>query len=155
MSGGNGVVIDRNGLARRVLRKLRARQRALRISPRGFLLLALVVLGYSSIAVADGGAAGAVIAKSSAILPIRSCGDLTSEHLVSPTRVPVRFFSARLSDFAGAEYCHVTGEIGPDFYFDLRLPRSTYEGQYVQEGCGGSAVCCLLRSRWWLTTVQP
>ena len=29
------------------------------------------------------------------------------------------------------------GEIGPNFYFDLRLPRSTYMGQYVQEGCGG------------------
>ena len=49
----------------------------------------------------------------------------------------MRFVSARLSDFSGAEYCHVIGEIGTDFYFDLRLPRSTYEGQYVQEGCGG------------------
>ena len=49
----------------------------------------------------------------------------------------MRFFLARLSDFTGAEYCHVIGEIGTDFYFDLRLPRSTYEGQYVQEGCGG------------------
>jgi hypothetical protein len=49
----------------------------------------------------------------------------------------VRFFSARLSEFTGAEYCHVIGQIGSDFSFDLRLPRSTYEGQYVQEGCGG------------------
>ncbi len=49
----------------------------------------------------------------------------------------MKFFSARLSDFAGAEYCHVVGEIGADFYFDLRLPRSTYQGQYLQEGCGG------------------
>ncbi len=49
----------------------------------------------------------------------------------------MRFLSARLSDFTGAEYCHVIGEIGTDFYFDLRLPRSTYQGQYVQEGCGG------------------
>ena len=56
---------------------------------------------------------------------------------MSPTRVPVRFFSARLSNSTGAQYCHVTGEIGPDFYFDLRLPRSTYTGEYVQEGCGG------------------
>jgi feruloyl esterase len=51
--------------------------------------------------------------------------------------VPVRFVSARLSDSTGAEYCHVIGAIGADFYFDLRLPRSTYQGQYVQEGCGG------------------
>jgi hypothetical protein len=65
------------------------------------------------------------------------CGGLTSAHLVSPTGVRVRFFSARLSDFSGAEYCHVIGEIGAEFYFDLRLPQSTYQGQYVQEGCGG------------------
>jgi feruloyl esterase len=31
----------------------------------------------------------------------------------------------------------VIGEIGLGFYFDLRMPRSTYQGQYVQEGCGG------------------
>ena len=49
----------------------------------------------------------------------------------------MRFFSAQLSDLTGAQYCHVTGEIGTDFYFDLRLPRSTYTGQYLQEGCGG------------------
>ncbi len=49
----------------------------------------------------------------------------------------MRLFSARLSDFTGAPYCHVIGEIGTGFSFDLRLPRSTYEGQYVQEGCGG------------------
>ena len=49
----------------------------------------------------------------------------------------MQLFSARLSDFTNAAYCHVIGEIGTGFYFDLRLPRSTYEGQYVQEGCGG------------------
>jgi feruloyl esterase len=68
---------------------------------------------------------------------MRPCGDLTSKHLISSTGTRVRFFSARLSDSTGAEYCHVIGEIGTGFYFDLRLPRSTYEGQYVQEGCGG------------------
>ena len=49
----------------------------------------------------------------------------------------MQILSARLSVFTGAEYCHVIGAIGADFYFDLRLPRSTYRGQYVQEGCGG------------------
>ena len=37
------------------------------------------------------------------------------------------------------------GEIGTDFYFDLGLPRSTYQGQYVQEGCGG--FCGLVEQR--------
>ena len=49
----------------------------------------------------------------------------------------MRILSARLFDFTGAEYCHVIGVIGADFDFDLRLPRSTYQDQYVQEGCGG------------------
>jgi hypothetical protein len=87
--------------------------------------------------IADGSAAGAATAGSPAILPIRPCGDLASEHLTSPTGVSVRIQSARRSDFTGGGYCHVTGVIGADFDFDLRLPRSTYQGQYVQEGCGG------------------
>ena len=29
------------------------------------------------------------------------------------------------------------GDIGTGFFFDLRLPQSTYQGQYLQEGCGG------------------
>ncbi len=88
-------------------------------------------------------AAGAATAGSSVVHPVRPCGHLTSEHLHSPTRVPVRLFSARLSEFTGAEYCHLIGAIGADFYFDLRLPQSTYRGQYVQEGCGG--FCGFLR----------
>ncbi len=101
---------------------------------------------------ADGSAAGATTAASSVILPVRPCGNLTSEHLLSPTRVPVRILSARSSDFTGADYCHVIGEIGTDFYFDLRLPQSTYEGQYVQEGCGG--FCGLLSPSVPLAAVE-
>ena len=99
--------------------------------------MALAAAGSSCAAVADGSAAAATIAPSSVVLPLRPCGDLNSEHLMSPTRVRVRILSARLFNFTGAEYCHVIGQIGTDFYFDLRLPRSTYQDQYVQEGCGG------------------
>jgi feruloyl esterase len=137
MYGGNGAVIVCNGPARRVLQRLRPWQSVLRTLPHFVLVVALAAVSGWSAAVANGSTAGAASASNSVILPIHPCGDLTSERLLSPTRVPVRFFSARLSNFTGAEYCHVLGEIRTDFYFDLRLPRSTYEGQYVQEGCGG------------------
>jgi hypothetical protein len=137
MRGGNGMVIVRNDPARWVLRRPRPWQSIIRTLPHFVLVVALAAVSSWSTVVADGSTAGEATARSSVTLPIRPCGDLTSERLMSPTRVPVRFFSARLSDFTGAEYCHVMGEIGPDFYFDLRLPQSTYEGQYVQEGCGG------------------
>ena len=119
----------------------------LRALPRFVLLVALVAVSSVSATTADGSTAGAATAGSAAaradtagssvILPVRHCDALTSERLHSPTRVPVQILSARLSVFTGAEYCHVIGAIGADFYFDLRLPRSTYRGQYVQEGCGG------------------
>jgi Tannase and feruloyl esterase len=130
-------VILRNDPALRVLRRLRPWQRLVRTIPHFALVAALAALSGGPAAVADEPTAGAATASNSVILPIRPCGHLTSERLLSPTRVPVRFFSARLSNLRGAEYCHVLGEIGMDFYFDLRLPQSTYEGQYVQEGCGG------------------
>ena len=101
------------------------------------LVATLAAASGVSAAVVGGSTAGAAVARNSAILPIRPCGSLTSERLVSPTRVPVRILSARLVEFTGAEYCSLTGRIGADFSFDLRLPRSTFEGEYVQEGCGG------------------
>jgi hypothetical protein len=101
------------------------------------LVAALAAVSSGSAAVADGGPAGAATARTSTVLPIHPCGSLTSKRLMSPTRVSVRLVSARVSNFTGAAYCHVIGEIGPDFSFDLRLPTSTYMGQYVQEGCGG------------------
>jgi hypothetical protein len=98
------------------------------------LLAALTTLNIWSTAAVDGGTAGADSTTSARLLPIRPCSDLTSEHPVSPTGVRVRLFSTRPSNLSGAEYCHVIGEIGVGFYFDLRMPRSTYQGQYVRLG---------------------
>jgi feruloyl esterase len=71
------------------------------------------------------------------IRPVQTCGHLTSEHPNALRRTQVRVLSARMAKFTGAAYCHVVGVIGTSLYFDLRLPRSTYQGQYLQEGCGG------------------
>ncbi len=137
MRGGNGVVIAGNHPARVVCRMLRPWEGVLRTLPRLVLVLVLVALSSWSAAVTDGTAAGAAAAGSPVLRPLRPCGDLTSVSLLSPTRVPVQLSSARVSGVNGAGYCDVMGEIGPGFSFDLHLPQSTYEGQYVQEGCGG------------------
>jgi hypothetical protein len=35
------------------------------------------------------------------------------------------------------EYCNVQGMIAPQIQFDLELPVSTWQGRYLQNGCGG------------------
>jgi hypothetical protein len=133
MNGGR-VVSDGNGSTREMPR---SRQGVVRTLPCLALLLALAAVSSSIVAISNGVAPAAASTTGQVTLPIRPCSALTSEHLGSSTPDTVRILSARLFTFTGSEYCHVIGEIGADFYFDLRLPRSTYEGQYLQEGCGG------------------
>ncbi len=145
MYGGKVGVIGGIHPAGRARRRLRPLHHFVRPLTPVVLVVALAASSGLAAVVADGRTAGAAGGDGSVILPIRPCSGLTSEHLVSPTGEPVRFFSARLSAFTGAKYCRVMGEIGTDFYFDLGLPRSTYQGQYVQEGCGG--FCGLVEQR--------
>jgi feruloyl esterase len=35
------------------------------------------------------------------------------------------------------EYCDVKGYISPQVHFQLKLPTATYQGRYLQQGCGG------------------
>ncbi len=135
MRGGDGVAVVCNDRERRAWLRLWPFVR--RTLAHLVLLVMLATVSSWSAAVIGGSVAGAAAPSSSVIVPVRTCGELTSEPLVSPTGVRVRVLSARLSDFSRVQYCHLIGEIGTDFYFDLRLPRSTYQGQYVQEGCGG------------------
>jgi pimeloyl-ACP methyl ester carboxylesterase len=38
---------------------------------------------------------------------------------------------------ANPEYCDVKGMIAPQTHFDLQLPVNTWQGRYLQNGCGG------------------
>ncbi len=135
--GGKGEMDDGDDPAPPGLRRRHSRPSILRALSHFVLLVALAAVTSWPAVVVDGATVGAATTSSSVILPVRPCSGLTSEHVFSPTGARVRFSSARLSEFSGARYCDVIGEIGSKFYFDLRLPRSTYQGQYVQEGCGG------------------
>jgi hypothetical protein len=75
-------------------------------------------------------------AQTSAIRPVLECADLVrtfdipgaATRVTSATVVP-----------AGAEpaHCDVRGVISPAVGFQLRLPTETFQGRYLQYGCGG------------------
>jgi hypothetical protein len=55
--------------------------------------------------------------------------------ITSSTDVPAA--NATASSPAHPEYCDVQGMIAPQTHFDLQLPVSTWQGRYLQNGCGG------------------
>ena len=54
--------------------------------------------------------------------------------IASATVVPASAPGARP---ANPQYCDVKGMIAPQTHFDLQLPVSTWQGRYLQNGCGG------------------
>ncbi|GAB3413014.1 alpha/beta hydrolase family protein [Flindersiella endophytica] len=102
---------------------------------RGMALVTFAVLALV-IGLVPGASATVTGARSSAILPVRQCADLVrtfdipgaATRVTSATVVP-----------AGAEpaHCDVRGVIEPAVGFQLRLPTETYQGRYLQYGCGG------------------
>ncbi|MFZ1993723.1 MAG: tannase/feruloyl esterase family alpha/beta hydrolase [Solirubrobacteraceae bacterium] len=68
------------------------------------------------------------------------CSTLTSlSSLVTIPHFPTSIDSA--TDTAAAagnpEYCDVKGMIAPQTHFEMKLPVSTWQGRYLQNGCGG------------------
>ena len=55
--------------------------------------------------------------------------------IASSTDVPAS--SGTATSPAHPEYCDVQGMIAPQTHFDLQLPVSTWQGRYLQNGCGG------------------
>jgi hypothetical protein len=55
--------------------------------------------------------------------------------IASATDVPASAGSATTPP--NPEYCDVKGMIAPQTHFDLQLPISTWQGRYLQNGCGG------------------
>ncbi len=53
----------------------------------------------------------------------------------APTRVTSATVIA--AGASSPEYCDVKGYIAPQIHFDLRLPTKTWQGRYLQSGCGG------------------
>ena len=96
----------------------------------------LALLGVAAVAV---GIAVAPTANSAqqAVAPRMGCAALTGIDFTGVPDAPSRVLSATQVTTAGITYCQVTGYIAPQTQFQLTLPVTTWQGQYVQVGCGG------------------
>jgi len=72
-----------------------------------------------------------------AIAPATQCSQLQSTSFTSVPDAISQVTGATSITYNGADYCDITGYIAPQEQFDIKLPESTWTGDYVQEGCGG------------------
>lgn len=81
------------------------------------------------------------------VLPVMSCEALTHaaadggpppDFTTVPDAVTTLTSSTVVAETATSpELCDVTGYISPQIHFELKLPTRTYQGRYLQQGCGG------------------
>lgn len=73
------------------------------------------------------------------IPPVISCAALAQHDFGSVPDAPTSIQSATVVASTGTtpEYCDVKGYISPQTQFELKLPTKTYQGRYLQDGCGG------------------
>jgi feruloyl esterase len=76
-------------------------------------------------------------APAAAVTPIRDCGTLASVDLTTVPDAPSRIVSATPITSGGTTYCDVRGYTAPQTQFEIKLPTTTWHGQYLQDGCGG------------------
>jgi len=116
------------------------------------LVIAAALVLVVALGPAGGGVAGAstgpLVAVSAKLAPmspiikprLSSCGAITGlTDLAANPQFPTAIASS--TDVPAAkgnpEYCDVKGMIAPQTHFDLQLPVSTWQGRYLQNGCGG------------------
>lgn len=108
---------------------MRSKRRAVFVALAALALLIGLVPGAS--------ATGATrSAKPGVVNPVRECAELVREFDIPDAAT--RVTSATVVP-AGAEpaHCDVRGVIEPAIGFQLKLPTETYQGRYLQYGCGG------------------
>jgi feruloyl esterase len=94
------------------------------------LTVAAALVG-TLIAVGTGGSVAAA-RTASVISPVVDCAALTT--LVSGSTT---IATAAPETVSGHGYCDVHGTTAPQIGFEILLPSSDWQGQYLQEGCGG------------------
>lgn len=72
------------------------------------------------------------------IAPVMSCDQLARIDFSGVAGAPTSVQSATVTGEGAGAYCAVRGFIALQTNFELRLPLSTWEGRYLQLGCGGS-----------------
>jgi feruloyl esterase len=93
-----------------------------------FAALAMVLLGLSPTANAQDTAA--------TYRPVRSCADLVRDYDIAGAKTHVQTATV-VPAGAEPEHCDVRGYVEPAVRFQLKLPTTSYQGRYLQFGCGG------------------
>jgi hypothetical protein len=110
-------------------------------------LVLVIALGSAGGGVA-GAKSGPLVAASAKLVPISpiikpklsSCGAITGlTDLAANPQYPTAIASSTDVPAANGnpEYCDVKGMIAPQTHFDLQLPVNSWQGRYLQNGCGG------------------
>lgn len=118
------------------------RPRARRIATTLAAVLALVT-GSACVLTGASASAGTATAVAASTTPAMSCADVAKLDLGTIQDAPTQIASATelaaedntLGDWAA---CEIKGLIAPQIQFDLRLPMTTWQGSYLQVGCGGN-----------------
>lgn len=130
-----------------MLERIRAR-RAWGVSALAVLTATVAIVALGS---AGGGVAGAknepLLAASAKLAPVSpiikpklsSCDAIAQlTDLAANPRYPTAIASSTdTTPTSGPEYCDVQGMIAPQTHFDLQLPVNSWQGRYLQNGCGG------------------
>ncbi len=118
------------------------------LTPAVVLVVGATLLGGSSASASTsrvtGTNAGSLTIPSSSlpvrptITPVMSCAALLQQDFSQIPAAPTSLTSARLVGTGASQDCEVYGYIAPQTEFELLLPTTTYEGRYLQTGCGGN-----------------
>ena len=129
----------------RLQQPILTRTRLIRILALTFVLLFSVLGGGagSSLAAQSSSVTHTIYARTTSTLPIIppvvSCAALAQHDFGSVPDAPTSISSATVvaATSTTPEYCDVKGYISPQTQFELKLPTKTYQGRYLQVGCGG------------------
>jgi feruloyl esterase len=105
-------------------------------------LVAAMLLGVGGAASAGaaGGLAGSGSPAAAPIRPVTSCASLVHMNFTGVPRAPGKVTSAAVvmdpPPAPHVPFCDVKGVFAPQTHFEMKLPVTTWHGQYVQEGCG-------------------
>ncbi|HKD77117.1 MAG TPA: tannase/feruloyl esterase family alpha/beta hydrolase, partial [Ktedonobacterales bacterium] len=120
------------------------RNRTVRFLALGLALVVSVLgLGAGSIAAHTLSATHTTSARSASALPVIppviACAALAQHDFGSVSDAPTSIQSASVvaATSTTPEFCDVKGYISPQTQFELKLPTKTYQGRYLQDGCGG------------------
>lgn len=114
---------------------MKAPRRGRRTLP--LLSAAVFAIGLGAIPVQQSIADTPTATDAAAIAPQIDCTALASVDLTNTPDAPSRILAAKTVTTTESAYCDVTGYIAPQTQFEIKLPLSTWHGQYVQIGCGG------------------